>query len=177
VTFDYDGYELKLIQTQKCKDGSDHLFTNIFKFYSPVTKYHYVLRAEFHCCNVFAIKFYCKKDRRSDFKYSKIINKGDLGNILMSCASVVPILLQEYPTSSFTFAASRSVDLKNKMIEGLDHTQRFRLYSYLIPLKFGDITFEHVAYDNISCYLLHNRNSEFSKESIEQMFKFNYNSI
>ena len=75
MEFDFPGYPVKFIQRQRCKDPSAHLFTLIYKFYSPVTKYHYVIRAEYHEEDVFAMKFYCKKDRKSDTKYAKIINR------------------------------------------------------------------------------------------------------
>lgn len=174
MTFDFPGYELTFIQKSRCRDGSPHLYTYIYKFHSPITRYFYIIRAEYHETNVFAIKFYCKKDKRSDYKYSKIVNKGDLGNIIMSCAKVIPLLLRNYPLASFCFAASRSVDFKNNTIENYRQTQRFKLYCYMIPLKFGSLTFEHHAYDEISCYLLCNRHTHFSKTVIEQMFQNTY---
>ncbi len=177
MTFDYPGYELKFIQRERCKDGSAHLYTYIYKFFSPVTCYHYIVRAEYHQGNVFAIKFYCKKDRKSDFKYSKIVNKGDVGNIMMSCAKVIPILLKLNMTASFGFAASRSIDNLNKTIEYYSQTQRYRLYRYMIPLKFGHVTFEHIAYDTISCYLLYNKNAPEPRTEIEQMFKNTYGDL
>jgi hypothetical protein len=168
---------LKFIQRARCKDGSAHLHTDIFKFFSPITGYHYVVRAEYHETNVFAIKFYCKKDRKSDYKYSKIVNRGDLGNIIMSCAKVIPLLLDSFGHASFCFAASSSVNRKNIPIEEIQQTQRFRLYEYLIPLKFGKITFEHYSYPAISCYLLYNKSSLASKQEIEGVFKSTYQNL
>ncbi len=74
-----------------------------------------------------------------------------------------------YPKASFAFAASPSIDSKGR-IEPAGTTQRFRLYCYMIPLKFGTVTFAHFAYDNVSSYLLLNRMSEHSKASIEKVF-------
>jgi hypothetical protein len=177
LNFDFPGYDLRFIQKSKCRDETSHLCTYIFKFFSPVTDYHYVIRAEYHLQDVFAVKFYCKKDRKSDYKYSKIVNRGDLGNIIMSCAKVIPLLLQMHPTASFSFAASRSVDFKNNSIEDYGQTQRFRLYQYMIPLKFGTKTFIHYAYPAVSSYLLYNRSSEWSKDEIESMFRATYTDL
>ena len=174
MIFNFPGYEVRFIQRAKCTDGSAHQFTYIYKFHSPVTGYHYIVRAEYHRYDILAIKFYCKKDRKSDYKYSKIVNKGDLGNIIMSCAGVIPLLLQTYPQGSFCFAASRSVDVRNNTIEDYGQTQRFRLYEYMIPLKFGPITFEHYIYPAVSSYLLYNRASVASKEEIETMLRTTY---
>ena len=84
MTFDYPGYSLKFVQKRPCKDGTAHLFTLIYKFYSPITRYIYIFHADFHEENVFALKFYAKKDRHSDYKYSKLTNKGDVANILIT---------------------------------------------------------------------------------------------
>jgi hypothetical protein len=177
LTFDYPGYDLKFIQRDRSKDGSDHVSTYIYKFYSPVTKYHYIVRADYHNKDTFAIKFYCKKDRRSDFKYSKIVNRKDVGNIIMSCAKVIPLLLGKYPLASFSFAASRSVDLANRTIEDYKMTQRYILYCYMIRVKFGSVTFEHITYSQISCYLLLNKKSLFLKANIEAMFRNTYQNL
>ena len=123
-------------------------------FYILLTKYWYILNADYHNEDVFAIKFYCKKDSKSDYKYSKIINKGDFGNILVSCAKVIPLLLETYPTASFAFCASRSVDSKNNTVEQLPLNQRFQTYRYIAEKKFGPITFTHFEYPHISCYLM-----------------------
>lgn len=167
MNFDFPGYPLTFIQQQRCKDTTPHLFTRVYKFRSPVTKYFYIVRADYHEGDIFAIKFYCKKDRRSENKYAKIVNRGDLGNIIMSCARLIPLLLESYPVASFAFAASPSVDSKGRK-EPINMTQRYRLYCYMIPRKFGGETFAHYAYDTISSYLLHNHASPNSRETIEQ---------
>jgi len=178
LTFNYPGYELKFIQKRKVSDGSAHRFTIYYKFYSPITKYFYILTAEYHDEGVFAIKFYCKKDRNSDHKYSKIVNKGDLGNILVTCAKAVPLLLEDYPDASFGFIGSRSVDSKSRTIEGYNSNQRFRTYRYIVQEKFGNKTFEHIEYPTISGYLLLNRRSfndiEYKKALISSMVRDTY---
>lgn len=175
MTFDFPGYELHFVQRARCKDGTAHIATYIYKFYSPITRHIYIVRAEYHRTNFFSVKFYCKKDRKSTYKYSIIVNKGDLGNIIMSCAKVIPMLLDKYPTSSFAFAASRSYDVKSKTIEPLHCTQRYRLYCEMVPKKFGQKTFSHHTNDDISSYLLYNRSSTFSLTEIQNMLKETYN--
>lgn len=49
-------YPLRFIQLERCPDKTPHLFTYIYKFRSPITKYWYVLRADYHEENVFAVK-------------------------------------------------------------------------------------------------------------------------
>ena len=174
MTFDYPGYPLNFIQRQRVADSTAHQATYIYKFHSPVTGYHYIVRAEWHAGDIFAVKFYCKKDRKSEFKYAKIVNRGDIGNIIMSCAKVIPLLLQQFPAASFAFAASRSVDRHNQLMEVAEQTQRYKLYCYMIPVKFGTQTFEHITYDEISSYVLYNRHSPATLEHMEQMFRDTY---
>ncbi len=106
---------------------------------------------------MFALKFYVKVHRRSDFKYSKITNRGDIGNILITCIKAIPLLLKKYPTASFGFAASRTIDMSAKRVEGIVNNQRFKAYRYVIARKIGTQTFVHFAYEQISSYLLVNK--------------------
>ena len=179
MNFNYLGYKLNFIQKSNCKDKSSHLFTIVYKFYSPVTKYNYIINADFHKEDVFAIKFYCSKDKRSDFKYNKIVNKGDLGNIFITCAKVVPLLLKSYPTASFGFCGARSVDFKSKKVENYIKNQRFRIYKNIVSIKFGTVTFTHYEYEKISSYLLvnNNCNKAVSEKRIKKMFSSTYNNL
>ena len=180
MTFDYTGYKLKFIQKQTCQDESGHLFTLIYKFYSPKTKYHYVIRAEYHEQDVFAVKFYCKKDKRSSNKYSKIVNRGDIGNILITCAKVVPLLLEEYPTACFAFAGARSIDPIFKKVEPFTNTQRFLIYKKIAAIKFGPKTFAHIPYETISSYLLVNRyykDINKKEKELKEMFAKTYENL
>lgn len=180
MEFNFPGYPAKFIQRQRCKDGSAHLFTLIYKFFSPVTKYHYVIRAEYHVEDVFSIKFYCKKDRKSETKYSKIINKGDLGNIFTTCINLIPELLNQYPEVSFAILGARSYDSLSQKVEHPINTQRFRIYRYIATQKFGHITFAHFEYVDISGYMLVNRSSGDilrRERAIAEMFARTYNEI
>lgn len=174
MTFSYPGYNLKFIQTKQCQDGSGHLKSFIYKFFSPITKLNYIVIADHHKGDVFGVKFYCKKDKTSQHKYSKLVNKGDRGNVLMSCANVIPLLLAEFPSASFTIMASRSVDKHNKWTEPVGNNQRYRLYEYIVPLKFGTATFEHVKNPANSTYMLFNRKSSVTKDWIKIMLQATY---
>ncbi len=179
MTFDYAGYNLNFVQKTNCKDKSAHLFTLVYKFYSPITKYNYIINADYHTEDIFAIKFYCVKDKRSNFKYNKIVNKGDAGNIFITCAKIVPLLLKDYPTSSFGFCGARSVDLKSKKAENHSNNQRFRIYKHIVSLKFGTKTFRHYEYEKISSYLLVNNyyNTVIAEKKIKTMLRATYNNL
>ncbi|RDB03480.1 hypothetical protein [Runella aurantiaca] len=179
MTFDYPGYDIKFIQKEPCKDITSHEYTLVFKFFSPVTKLHYIIRADYHKGDVFAIKFYCKQHRRSDRKYSIIINKGDIGNIFVTCIKVIPYILIYYPNASFGISGARTLDKKG-MVEDYKNNQRYRIYKELIPTKIGRLTFEHIEYEHVSSYLLVNRNCtdiQKTEKEIKQMFCNSYTDL
>lgn len=156
------------------------MFTLIFKFYSPVTRYAYVLRAEYHQEQVFALKFYAQKDSKSDYKYSRIINRGDVFNILITCLKSVQIILKDYPEASFGFIGARTIDPVANRAEDYENTQRFRVYSQIVENTIGDQTFEHFTYEAVSGYLLVNRsagNIEDKERLVKQMFILTYNNL
>ncbi|MDP9956601.1 hypothetical protein J2X97_002260 [Epilithonimonas hungarica] len=131
------------------------------------------------------MKFYCKKDRRSDYKYNKIINKGTFSSvikILNTCISLIPVLLEKHPACSFGLCSSRSIDFSNpeKLTEDLPSNQRFRIYSQYIQGRVGNITFTHIEYPSISSYILLNNNvDDIDKEerNIVEMFERTYRTI
>lgn len=173
------GYALDFIQKQIVADKSAHLFSYIFRFKSPKTKLIYIARAEYHKEDFFGIKFYAKIHKRSDYRYSKIINRGDISNILVTCAKVVPLLLKEYPKASFGFIGARSIDRKKK-VESYCNNQRYKVYTSHIPSLFGNITFTHFCYEEMSSYLLVNNlntNIYDTEQKIKQVVKTTYNTI
>lgn len=179
MTFAYDGYNLKFIQKEPCKDGSAHKYTYIYKFFSPVTKLHYIIRAEYHSFDVFAIKFYCKQHRHSERKYNIITNKGDIGNIFVTCVKVIPLLLDKNRKASFGICGARTIDSK-KRVENYVNNQRYKIYRELIPTKIGRDTFEHFEYDHVSSYLLLNKSAGdiINRErEIKEMFCNTYTAL
>lgn len=178
-------YELKFIQKDKCKDGSDHLFTYVYKFFCKETKLHYIIRAEYHNENIIALKFYCKKDRGSKYKYNKIINKGSFTSvikILGTCTALIPDLLEKHPDCSVGLCSARSIDFTNpkKLTENLQNNQRFRIYSQFIQDRIGNKTFTHIEYPSISSYMLINNNIDNidqKEKQIKEMFERTYQTI
>ena len=180
MTFNSLGYPLKFIQRKRCRDASAHIFTLIYKFHSPVTRYAYIVHADYHEEDVFAIKFYAQKDSKDDYKYSRITNRGDVFNILISCLQVIPLLLPDHPTASFGFIGSRTVDRVSGRVEDYQNTQRFRIYCDIVENTIGERTFAHFSYEEISGYLLVNRladNIEDKEQVITKMFANTYNGL
>lgn len=96
--------------------------------------------------------------RKSDYKYSLITNRGDVGNLLVTCLKCVPLLLEKYPSASFGFVGSRTYDKISRKMEGYSNTQRFKIYRAFVLKKIGTDLFQHFEYDEVSGYLLINQN-------------------
>lgn len=155
--FTSKGYNLKFIQRTAIKDGSSHLYRYIYTFISTSTQLKYVLWADYHDHDFFAIKFYAQKDSKCDHKFSKIINKGDTSNILITCVKVIPTLLETHPKASFGFVGARSLDKKSGTVESHIKTQRYRIYTSLVSTVIKTKTFDHYDYEKISGYILINK--------------------
>ena len=173
-----------------CKDDlpnryseKGHLYSLVYKFFSPVTKLRYILRAEYHQEDIFVVKFYVQSHHQKR-RYSTITNRGDFCNIIITCCKIVPLLLKENPNVSFGFMGGRTLDSKHgnksKRIEGFDNNQRFRIYKDIASQKFGNKTFAHIEYKIISSYLLLNRKCLDLKQremDIKTMFVETYSDI
>lgn len=158
MIFTHTGYDLKFIQQKQIIDESEHLSTSIYTFISPVTKLKYVVNLEYYNENLYVIKFYPKSLKKSLYKYNRITNKGDVLNILITCAKLIPQILRENQSASFGFIGSRTYDVgRAEFQENYFNNKRFRVYSKLIQDVIGSKTFEHYEYIKISGYLLVNK--------------------
>ena len=51
--------------------------------------------------------------------------------IFMTCASIVPLILQKFPLASFVINGAQSLDLESNTIKGSDYTKTW-LPNYLV---------------------------------------------
>lgn len=171
-----DGYNLTFVQKRECKDDTKHLYTLIYSFYSPITTHKYVVLAQYYSCDVFAVKFYSKRHKKSERKYSIVTNCGDIFKIIQTCIDLVVKLINDNPRSSFGFIASRTID-KSKRVEPIENNQRYLVYKRYFA-RIGSEIFDHFEFDNASAYLLINKKSSTQttdlKNSITNMFKETY---
>ncbi|WP_163212713.1 hypothetical protein [Bacteroides sp. 519] len=134
----------------------------------------YIIRAEFFENDVICIKYYAARDRSSDIKYSMLTNEFMPYKTLVTCISIISLLVEEYPNKCFAFNASRSILIKQKIREKINNNKRFRIYCKLVENFVGDINFEHYIFPEISSYLLVNKNSfpktDEKKEEVRKMF-------
>lgn len=171
--FDSTPYKINFIQKSSPSISDDFLFCEIYKFFT-VDKLKYIIRAEFFENNVICVKYYVARDRKREDKYSILTNRYNAHFIFSTCACMLPILLDKYPSHSFAFNASRTVNLKMDFREQCNNNQRYRIYERIITKYVGSKTFEHYSFSEVSSYLLINRigcsDVELKKQSIRNMF-------
>lgn len=173
-------FQLKFIQKASPKEGDAFDFSLIYKFHTDRTtlcqRLKYIIRVEAYE-DVFAIKFYAARDRKLDNKYNRIVkahNYKSALKIFVTCASIIPCLIKEYPHASFAVNGAESMDMESDKVESRESNQRFRIYRTIALNLFGRETFEHFEYKNVSSYILVNRKGcehiEIKKDNIKDMF-------
>lgn len=153
-------YSIQFIQKVSSSPNDTFDFCMVYCFYTePKDKasqrLKYIIRAEAHR-DVFAIKFYATRDKHLDYKYNRILDTHsyiETLRIFYTCASLIPILMKDYPEASFIVNGARSIDVTNKIEDGSE-TQRFRIYRTLATMIVGEKTFIHYQFKEVSSYLL-----------------------
>lgn len=177
-------YDIKFIQKASPTLRDAFNFCRVYRFYTdPIPtcqRLKYIIRAEAHD-KVFAIKFYAARDKKLDNKYNRTLGVYDYTSalrIFVTCASLIPELMKDFPEYSYIVNGARTIDI-NKKIESESETQRFRVYRALATKIIGTSLFEHYQFKEISSYLLvrkqPNIDTEEEKNKIKQMFLDRYN--
>lgn len=158
-------YQIQFIQKASPKKGDAFDFSYIYKFYTERTPLYqrlkYIIRVEAHD-SVFAIKFYASRDKKMDDKYNRIIKAHSYTQairVFLTCAYIVPEILKRHPDASFAINGAQSIDLYSDKIEGERNNQRFRIYKSLSERLFSRNKFEHFEFEEISSYLMVNKNA------------------
>lgn len=105
----------------------------------------------------YGIKFFPKSHRLSRQKFNVIINKyswAEFAKILRTCVEIMFKFLKANPCASFGFIGSHSI--VEDFEEPLDNTQRFGIYTYLMPIFFSTNTFKHLEFIERSAYIIFN---------------------
>ncbi len=148
--------------TTKLGDITLHCFTC-----RVANKNTYIINVEEYRHNIFAVKFYLKKHRKSENKYKFIENVGsDTARAIFStCIEIMVHFLKTNPYSSFTYIASASKGESEK------NNQRFRIYRYIFEISFPITDFDHKLYEEKSAYLILNRNYIQTQEDPQKLIK------
>ena len=112
-------YDIHFIQKASPTSNGDAFdFSYIYKFRTERTvKYQslkYIIRVE-AIGDLFAIKFYAARDGKLDNKYNRLIqahNYSQTLRIFLTCASVVPLILSDYPFACLLYTSPSPRDTR-----------------------------------------------------------------
>ena len=170
-------YELKQIQIDHSPKANE-LFEEcfIYKFFTDEQtkggKTRYIARAEVYGESI-AVKFYpqsADEDHRYSVSTNRFTFKGTL-KVILTCANLIPKMMEKFPDASFVIKASEGVDLQTKTEEQEFNNQRFRIYKYALSQVIGNENFEHYEYPNIRVYFLINKRGFEDLESKRERIK------
>lgn len=176
-------YKSFFIQKASPSNGDAFDFSYIYKFYTDRTdeyqRLKYIIRVEAHD-SVFALKFYAARDRKLERKYNRILKAHNYTRtlrIFLTCALLVPEILENNPNASFVINGARSIDIQADKIESKNNNQRFRIYKIISNMLFSRDLFEHFEFEEISSYLMVNRKCgdvNLEKDRIKEIFLDRY---
>lgn len=118
----------------------------------------YLIEVEKYDNNVYVIKFFPKILKNNIKKFNVIHNNGHFSKIISTCIVLMISILKKDPMSNFGFIGSNTIDIVNNIVEGKSNSIRFRIYRYAVESLIGEDVFHHHLDENVSAYLLVNRN-------------------
>jgi hypothetical protein len=171
--FDRPGYHCNLLTKKPPDDGSKFPISYIYSFKSTKNNLKYIIIADYHDNDIFAIKFFPRNHKFNKNKYKIITNDGDVINILKTCVDLMILLFNKYPSVSFCFMGEPIYDEISKKQENHNYNTRYRIYSNMISRLISVDKFEHIAFNDLSGYFLINkRHNDISKyeDIVKTMF-------
>lgn len=153
----YDGKYL-----HRASDGSDY-----WSFVSKKSNLEYIVLIERYNNNVYAVKFYLKKDKKNKRKYQTLTRSNEPRTIIMSVMKIMMTYAKEHPDSSFIFIGTNGPD------ESKANTKRFRVYRHLVNTYISQEQFTHLQDEQNSIYMLL-RNTEIDAGHINQDMVLNF---
>lgn len=170
------------MQTDRNRFTDGPELVHIYTFFAKSRKYgclfKYIVRAEKYG-DCFAIKYYCARNKHSEYKYSRVLDffsPAEAKKVMEVCASVIPALVAEYPGASFAFNGSRTYD-RADYVEGVQNTQRYRIYSEIVRRLFGEESFYISCYDHSSACIFVNRAANSDTEAAQRRIYYMFAGI
>lgn len=168
-----EGYAFTNKGSRKEQNGAVSFVKHIYTFTSKKSNQTYIIEVdEFQEFLLFAIKFYLKAHRHSDFKFNHCTNLQEAPSCISTCINVMLALHDKNPYHSFAFIGAASAN------EPKHNTKRFRLYKKVMGAVFSPVHFKHFQHFASSTYLMLNKLNMTSdialREKIESFFLAHY---
>jgi len=171
-----DGYPFVFVMNDK--SGKDDLleYTLQYRFKSLKSHHTYIVRVERYKEHSYCLKFFDKAHIDSKNKFSMRTGTFEPRTIFYTLYNIMLDVLAKDKLASFFFIGAD--DEKDELGEA---TRRYRVYRRFVSSTVSDNLFEHYRVNNLSLYILVNRNNPIDADSyvneITCQVKDNYSQI
>lgn len=148
---------------RKARENEAFQLLHIYRFTGKENG-KYIVHVEEYEDEVFVVKFYMKRHKRSPDKYRLLSHMRDMQGIVRTCIEIMLEVYRKRPFASFGFLGMPNSD------EARGNTQRYRIYKYVMQNFFPPTVFRHYPLDTHSAYLMLNVNSLASLDAISERF-------
>lgn len=129
-------------------------YTLQYRFKSEKSHHTYIVRVEKYIDHAYCVKFFDKANMLSDNKFSLRTNTFEPRRIISTVFNIMFDVLKKDEKASFFFlGAEDEKDIQGKA------TRRFQFYSKFVASVISDKIFEHFRLDELSLYILVNKNN------------------
>lgn len=165
-------FHFRYINSHKRVEGGQQIVTYNYSFRGKTNK-RYIVLAELHPHNIYAVKFYLQEHKSCAKKYQRLTSIGEGSRIITTLANIIKVLYAKDDTSSFAFYGMHSEG------EPKGETKRYRLYARILENLVSSVFFQHEKSAKNSAYLLLNRkyNDPDLLKKVEAMFKELYEGV
>ena len=155
-----DGYPFIFQMIDKSESDEYLIQTLQYRFKSDKSHHAYIVRVECYKKHAYCIKFFDKANINSKNKFSLRSNTFEARTILYTMFHIMLDVLKRDEKASFFFIGAEDEKDQDGMV-----SRRFRLYRRFVLSTVSDDKFEHFRRNDLSLYILVNKETEQIKRS------------
>ena len=155
-----DGYPFIFQMIDKSESDEYLIQTLQYRFKSDKSHHAYIVRVECYKKHAYCVKFFDKANINSKNKFSLRSNTFEVRTILYTMFHIMLDVLKRDEKASFFFIGAEDEKDQDGMV-----SRRFRLYRRFVLSTVSDDKFEHFRRNDLSLYILVNKETEQIKRS------------
>jgi len=158
-----DGYPFIFQMNDRAEHDDVLEYTLQYRFKSAKSNHTYIVRVERYIEHSYCLKFFDKANMLSDNKFSLRTGTFEPRTILYTLFNIMMDVLKKDPKASFFFVGAED----EKDVPGVA-TRRFKVYVKFVLSTIGDKVFKHYRVNDLSLYILANKEYVTDKDAYVQ---------
>lgn len=154
-----DGYPFIFTMNDKSSDVESLEYTLQYRFKSERSHHTYIVRVERYINHTYCVKFFDKAHTDSKDKFCLRTNTFEARTIFYTLYHILLDVLHKDPDASFFF-----IGAEDEKDDSIAATRRYKVYRRFVMSTISDRMFEHYRVNELSLYILVNKQSVDSKE-------------